>query len=516
MSESTLTGELRAGKREWIGLAVLAFPCFLLALDFTVLHLAVPKITVDLAPSSTQLLWIVDIYGFFIASSLITMGTLGDRIGRRRLLMFGGAAFGAASAIAAFADSASTLIVTRALLGVAGATLMPSTMALIRNMFHDPDQRRIAIAIWINCFVVGGAIGPLLGGVMLEHFWWGSVFLLNVPVMAALLILAPILLPEFKDPNGGKLDILSAALSLFAILSVIYGIKGMAQDGLGANSILSICIGLVLGTVFVSRQKRLTHPLIDLELFKVPAFSAAVGTQLAATITFGGLYLLVSQYLQLVVSLSPLHAGMTLLPATVAGTLGTIAAPLLVRRIAVGYVMPAGMILSSVGMVLIALMNASSGVGLLVAAYIVMSFGVNIAMTLTTDTIMTVAPPERAGAASGISETAAELGAALGIALLGSVSTAYYRSAMGIGMPSVIPTGVAVDARATIGGAIVSAAKLGGNGGAQLAEVARESFTASLSIVALISAVLVLITSLVTIGILKRNYGSAVETVRLS
>ena len=335
-------------------------------------------------------------------------------------------------------------------------------------------------------------------------------------LMAALLILAPILLPEFKDPNGGKLDILSAALSLFAILSVIYGIKGMAQDGLGANSILSICIGLVLGTVFVSRQKRLTHPLIDLELFKVPAFSAAVGTQLAATITFGGLYLLVSQYLQLVVSLSPLHAGMTLLPATVAGTIGTIAAPLLVRRIAVGYVMPAGMILSSVGMVLIALMNASSGVGLLVAAYIVMSFGVNIAMTLTTDTIMTVAPPERAGAASGISETAAELGAALGIALLGSVSTAYYRSAMGIGMPSVIPTGVAVDARATIGGAIVSAAKLGGNGGAQLAEVARESFTASLSIVALISAVLVLITSLVTIGILKRNYGSAVETVRLS
>jgi DHA2 family multidrug resistance protein-like MFS transporter len=505
MSESVVTAETRAGKREWIGLAVLAFPCFLLALDFTVLHLAVPKITADLAPSSTQLLWIVDIYGFFIASSLITMGTLGDRIGRRRLLMFGGAAVGAASAVAAFADTASTLIVTRALLGVAGATLMPSTMALIRNMFHDPDQRRIAIAIWINCFVIGGAIGPLLGGVMLENFWWGSVFLLNVPVMIALLVLAPILLPEFKDPDAGTLDILSAALSLLAILSVIYGIKRMAQDGIGTLSLASIATGLVLGTVFVFRQRQLTHPLIDLELFRVPAFSAAVGTQLVATITFGGLYLLVSQYLQLVVGLSPLHAGMALLPATVAGTMGTVAAPLLVKRIRVGYVMPGGMILSTAGMVLIALMNASSGIGLLVAAYITMSFGVNVAMSLTTDTIMGVAPPERAGAASGISETAAELGAALGIALLGSVSTAYYRSAMGDGMPAVIPTGIAADARATIGGAIVSAATLGGAGGAQLAEVAREAFTASLSIVAVISAVLVLVTSLITIGIMNRT-----------
>jgi MFS transporter, DHA2 family, multidrug resistance protein len=505
MSESVVTAETRAGKREWIGLAVLAFPCFLLALDFTVLHLAVPKITADLAPSSTQLLWIVDIYGFFIASSLITMGTLGDRIGRRRLLMFGGAAFGAASAVAAFADTASTLIVTRALLGVAGATLMPSTMALIRNMFHDPDQRRIAIAIWINCFVVGGAIGPLLGGVMLENFWWGSVFLLNVPVMIALLVLAPILLPEFKDPDAGTLDILSAALSLLAILSVIYGIKRMAQDGIGTLSLASIATGLVLGAVFVFRQRQLTHPLIDLELFRVPAFSAAVGTQLVATITFGGLYLLVSQYLQLVVGLSPLHAGMALLPATVAGTMGTVAAPLLVKRIRIGYVMPGGMILSTAGMVLIALMNASSGIGLLVAAYITMSFGVNVAMSLTTDTIMGVAPPERAGAASGISETAAELGAALGIALLGSVSTAYYRSAMGDGMPAVIPTGIAADARATIGGAIVSAATLGGAGGAQLAEVAREAFTASLSIVAVISAVLVLVTSLITIGIMNRT-----------
>jgi DHA2 family multidrug resistance protein-like MFS transporter len=256
--------------------------------------------------------------------------------------------------------------------------------------------------------------------------------------------------------------------------------------------------------VFVSRQKRLTHPLIDLELFKVPPFTAAVGTQLVATITFGGLYLLVSQYLQLVLGLSPIHAGLALLPATVAGTLGTIAAPLLVRRIASGYVMPAGMLLSTFGMALIALIDASSGIGLLVAAYIVMSFGVNVAMTLTTDTIMTVAPPERAGAASGISETAAELGAALGIALLGSVSTAFYRSAMGIAVTDNVPAAIAANARATIGGAVTSAAALGGEAGAHLTRTAREAFTGSLSVVAMIAAALVLVTSIVTIGVFRR------------
>jgi DHA2 family multidrug resistance protein-like MFS transporter len=493
MPEASAMDISKAGRREWLGLAVLAFPCFLLAVDFTVLHLAVPKITADLKPSSTQLLWIVDIYGFFIASSLITMGTLGDRIGRRKLLMIGATAFGAASAIAAFATTASTLIISRALLGVAGATLMPSTMALIRNMFHDPDQRRVAIAIWINCFVVGGAIGPLLGGFMLEHFWWGSVFLLNVPVMVMLLSLAPVLLPEFRDANAGTLDIMSAALSLTSILSIIYGVKRIAQDGPSPVALGAIALGVVLASLFVHRQRHLEHPLIDLGLFEVPAFTASVATQLIATITFGGLYLLVSQYLQLVLGLSPIHAGISLLPATVVGVLGTIAAPLLVKRLPIGLVMPAGMILTSFGIFLLSTMEISSGIRTLVIAYVIMSFGVNIAMTLTTDMIMTVAPPERAGAASGISETSAELGAALGIALLGSVSTAYYRNAM-----STAPS----EARATLAGAIEYARTGGGDDALALA--AREAFTSSLNLVALISAALVMVTSVTTLGLLRK------------
>ncbi|HEY5451177.1 MAG TPA: MFS transporter, partial [Polyangia bacterium] len=178
----------KAGRREWLGLAVLALPCLLYSMDLTVLHLAVPKLTTDLQPSSSQLLWIIDIYGFLVAGSLITMGTLGDRIGRRRLLLVGAAAFGAASIAAAFSTTATMLIATRALLGLAGATIAPSTLSLIRILFEDPRQRTTAIGIWITSYSVGGAIGPLVGGVLLETFWWGSVFLVGVPVMVLLLI----------------------------------------------------------------------------------------------------------------------------------------------------------------------------------------------------------------------------------------------------------------------------------------------------------------------------------------
>jgi MFS transporter, DHA2 family, multidrug resistance protein len=220
----------KATRREWIGLAVIALPCLLYSMDLTVLNLAVPHLSAALRPSSAQLLWIVDIYGFMIAGSLIPMGTLGDRIGRRRLLLVGAAAFGVASVLAAFSTSANRLSAARAVLGIAGATLAPSTLSLIRNMFLDPEQRTAAIGVWITSYSVGGAIGPILGGLLLQHFWWGSVFLLGVPVMVLLLLVGPVLLPEYRDPNAGRPDVISAAQSLFAILLVIYGLKQIAQD----------------------------------------------------------------------------------------------------------------------------------------------------------------------------------------------------------------------------------------------------------------------------------------------
>src|SRR5438045_5403491 len=231
--------------------------CLLYSMDLTVLHLAVPRLTEALAPSSVQLLWIIDIYGFLLAGSLITMGSLGDRIGRRRLLLIGAAFFGAASILAAFSRSATMLIVSRALLGIAGATIAPSTLSLIRNMFLDARERTTAISIWIIAFSLGGAIGPLLGGAILEYFSWGAVFLLSVPVMILLLAVGPFLLPEYRDPNAGKPDVPSAALASAAVLLVIYGLKLIAQDGLSILAVAGVLAGIALARAFVRRQTHL-------------------------------------------------------------------------------------------------------------------------------------------------------------------------------------------------------------------------------------------------------------------
>ncbi len=494
----------RAGRREWIGLAVLAFPCFLLSMDFTVLHLAVPALTAQLAPSSTQLLWIVDIYGFLIAGSLITMGTLGDRVGRRKLLLIGGATFGLASVAAAFATSAAMLIFTRALLGVAGATLMPSTLALIRNMFHDEHQRRIAIAIWINSFVIGGAIGPLLGGIMLEHFWWGSVFLLNVPVMALLLVLGPLLLPEFRDPGAGRLDLVSAGLSLAAMLALIYGVKRMAADGIGVVPAVAIGVGISIATGFVLRQRRLADPLIDVGLFQLPPFSAAVVTQLVAALSMGGIYLFVAQYLQLVLGLSALEAGIALLPSNVGGIAGTMLAPYLVKKFKIHHVMGAGMLLAAAGIGMFTQIGGPSALATIIGGFILMSIGFSSTMTLTTDVIMSAAPPERAGAASGISETSAELGMALGVAVLGSVGTASYRSIMERQLPVGVSSEAAEGVRATLAEALAVTGRLPEPLGGQVAAIARSAFSDSLALVSGISAAIVIATTIMTLIILRR------------
>ncbi|MEO8554537.1 MAG: MFS transporter, partial [Kofleriaceae bacterium] len=223
-----------AGRREWLGLAVIALPCILYAMDLTVLELAVPRLAADLHPSSTELLWILDVYGFVLAGALVTMGTLGDRIGRRKLLLVGATAFGMISVAAAFSTTAPMLIASRALLGLAGATLAPSTLALITTMFRDDRERRIAIGVWGASFSAGGLLGPLLGGVALAHFWWGAVFLLGVPVMLLLLVVGPRVLPEVKAERPGKLDLASAGLSLVAVLLAIYGVKAFAHGDAGA------------------------------------------------------------------------------------------------------------------------------------------------------------------------------------------------------------------------------------------------------------------------------------------
>jgi len=477
----------RATRREWIGLAVIALPCMLYSMDLTVLNLAVPKLSAALQPSSAELLWIVDIYGFLVAGSLITMGTLGDRIGRRRLLLIGAAAFGAASVLAAFSTSAAMLIAARALLGIAGATLAPSTLSLIRNMFHDPQQRTVAISVWIMSYSAGAAIGPLVGGALLEHFWWGSVFLINVPVMALLLALGPVLLPESRDPNAGRLDLASAAQSLLAVLAVIYGLKRIAEDGAGWLSAAAIVAGLAVGVAFVRRQRRLPDPLIDLALFRIPAFSAAIATNVLGFLATFGTFLFIAQYLQSVIGLSPLRAGLWSTPAALAFVAGSMAAPGIVRRFSPANVIAGGMTFSAAGFLLLTLVDdATSPLSALVLGSVVFSLGLAPVVTLATDLVLGAAPPERAGAAAAISETSSEFGGALGIAILGSIVTVIYRGAMSDAMPAGIPPEVAAAARGTIGGAVSAAGQLGLPLGPELLGVARSAFARAFEVTALL------------------------------
>ena len=478
----------RAGRREWIGLAVIALPCLLYSMDLTVLFLAVPHLSADLRPSSVQLLWITDIYGFLLAGSLITMGTLGDRIGRRKLLLIGAGAFGAASVLAALSTSAEMLIAARALLGVAGATLAPSTLSLLRNMFADPRQRTLAIGVWISSFSAGAAIGPLAGGVLLERFWWGSVFLLAVPVMALLLVLGPLLLPEYRDPAAGRLDLASAAMSLAAVLLVIWGLKQLAQDGPGLPPALSILAGLAVGLVFVRRQQRLPDPLLDLSLFANRPFSAALAANtLNFFVEFGAL-LFIAQYLQLVLGLSPLQAGLWMLPASAGFIVGSLLTPLLVRRARPAFVMAAGMELAAVGFGLLTQVDPAAGLVVLVTGSVVFSLGLAPTTTLATDLMVGIAPPERAGSASGISETSSEFGGALGIAVLGSIGAAVYRGQITEAFPAAVPSEAATAARDSLGGAVAAAGQLPEQLGATLLDTAREAFTQGLQLSFAISA----------------------------
>ena len=478
---------MKAGRREWIGLAVLALPCLLYSMDLTVLHLAIPKLTVDLEPSSAELLWIIDIYGFLVAGSLITMGTLGDRIGRRKLLLIGAAAFGVASVAAAFSTTATMLIVTRALLGVAGATIAPSTLSLIRNMFLDERQRTTAIGIWVTSFSTGSVIGPLVGGVMLEMFWWGSVFLLGVPVMVLLLIVGPRLLPEYRDPNPGRLDLVSAAMSLGAVLAMIFGLKRIAQNGVSLASVLIIVAGLAVGIAFVRRQLRLPDPFLDLRLFRVRAFTAALATYgLSISFLFGG-FLFLPQFLQLVLGLTPFRAGLWTLPWAFAFVAGSMLAPIVVRRIRPAFVMAGGLTMSAIGFALFTGLDASTSFATFTIGSTLFSLGMAPVFTLTTDIVVGSAPPERAGAASAISETSAEFGGAVAIAIFGSIGVAVYRSAMADLAPAGVPPQALEAARATLGGALAVARELPADVGAQLLTAARAAFIAGVQLGAAIA-----------------------------
>ena len=510
MSSSSLpasSAPQTATRREWIGLGVITLATLLYSMDLTVLHLAVPKLSADLQPSSAQLLWIIDIYGFFVAGTLVTMGTLGDRIGRRRLLLIGAATFGLTSILAAFSTSPEMLIVARALLGISGATLAPSTLSLIFHMFTEPRERTIAIGVWIGGFSAGSAVGPVLGGVLLQFFWWGSVFLLALPVMAALLLFGPRVLPEYRDPEAGRLDLISAAMSIAAMLAVIFGLKQIAQDGVGPIPLLAVLAGLAIGWVWVRRQRLLASPMIDVGLFRIRQFNVALAVNFLAIFIAIGYFLYVAQYLQLVVGLSPFEAGLWSLPSALGFIVGSQVASRLVQRIRPAYLIGTGLAGAAIGLVILTQVGASNpNLYPLVAASVIISLGLSPVFGLTTEMIVGSAPPERAGAASGISETASELGGALGIAVLGSIGVAIYRGQLGSGqLPTGLPAPVADAARDTLGGAVRIASDLPSGVAAPLLEAARAAFVQGMHATSVIAAVIAAGLAVMTVAALRSH-----------
>lgn len=411
--------------RKWAALGVLALALLLIAVDGTVLALALPALQRDLAPSPTEVLWIGDVYSFVLGGLLITMGTLGDRIGRKRLLLTGAFGFGAASLLAAFAPSAEWLIVARALLGVAGATIMPSTLSIIRNLFTDPVQRTRAVAVWAAMATAGAALGPLVGGVLLEHFWWGSVFIINLPVMALLLVFGYIWLPESRDPSPGPFDLVSAMLSAVGVVPLVYAIKELALVGPSVTSAVAGLVGVAGLWLFVRRQQSSAHPMIDVALFRNPAFTGAVGASMIAIFALTGLVFFLSQYFQNVLGYSPLEAGLRELPLGIAGLAVIAFIGPVVRRLGAGRSIALGLLASAGGL---ALVGVSAVYGAIAVALVILGAGVGLALTLTTDAVVSAVPADKAGAASAVSETAYELGAALGIAVLGTVLSAWAAS----------------------------------------------------------------------------------------
>ncbi|WGX95821.1 MFS transporter [Nocardioides sp. L-11A] len=486
-----------AGPREWAGLALLALPTLLLGLDVTVLYLVLPAMAAELGPSATQTLWIMDAYGFLLAGFLVTMGTLGDRLGRRRLLMVGIAAFAAVSGFAAFAPGPELLILARALLGVVGATLMPSTLSLVSTMFPDPRQRAVAIGVWATMFAAGMAAGPIVGGLLVDALWWGAAFLLAVPVAAVVLACGPLLLPEYRDPGAGRLDPASVVLSLAAILPLVYAVKHAASGGPDAGALAASVAGVVAGVAFWRRQRRLEDPLVDVSLFRDRAFGAALAVLLLGLTGVGGTMYLVTQYLQLVDGLSPSAAGLWMGPPAIAMVLAGIGAPLLARRIPPGLVIGGTLGISLIGYALLA--TVGRGDELAVAAgFGFVYLGLGAIAALGTDIVVGAAPPEKSGSAASLSETVQELGIAIGVALLGSLTTAVYRSRL------ALPDDVAdAEAAALVDGLGTASAVAGELPPGALAD-AQLAFTAGLNVASAVAGLVIAVAAALSLHRLRR------------
>ncbi|MEU0242265.1 MFS transporter [Nocardiopsis sp. NPDC006198] len=498
-------GHLSAGRR-WAALAVLAASLLVVVMDMTILNVALPEMAAALAPTAAQQLWIVDVYSLVLAGLLVTMSTLGDRWGRKRMLLTGFAVFGGASLLVLAAESAPVVIAVRALLGVGGAMIMPATLSMIRSLFTDPAERAKALGIWAAVASLGAAVGPIVGGLLLEHFSWHAAFLLNVPLMAAAVLVSLFLLPEARNPHPGRWDALATALSIAGMTALVWGIKRIAKEGpADALALAALAAGLALLVWFVLRCLHSDSPLLRVRLFTVPSFTAGTLAALFITLAMGSALLLAAQWFQLVQGWSPLRAGVGLLPMAIAATVVSPLAPVLAQRIGARTVLVGGLALSGLGFAALALAPAPLTYAPVAVFLTLLGAGMG-ALAIASAIIMSGTPAEHAGSAAAIEETSYELGAVLGVAVLGSAASALYRAelpASDLAAAGLGPQGVGA-AQESLGGALHVLADLGPAGAAAAAQ-AQEAFTHGLTLVGGIGAAIMLVSVVVVFALTPKD-----------
>jgi EmrB/QacA subfamily drug resistance transporter len=481
--------------RRWLTLGVLSLSLVIIGLDNTILNVALPTLVRELGASASELQWMVDAYVLVFAGLLLTMGALGDRFGRKLALMSGLLIFGVASVFAAFADSATALIAARAAMGVGGALIMPATLSIITNIFTGKERGR-AIAIWAAVAGLGIVIGPTLGGWLLQNFWWGSVFLVNVFIVAIAMALGFFFVPESKDPSATPLDPAGALLSIAGLGALVFAIIEAPSRGWTDGVVLgAFVVSIILLGIFFWWERRAEHPMLRLEFFKNPRFSAASGAIFLVFFAMFGTIFMLTQYLQFVLRFTPLEAGIRILPIATM----VIAAPLsvrLVEKIGSKIVVASGLAVVTVATALLALITIESGYGQVAVALAVLGIGMGLAMAPATDSIMGSLPLAKAGVGSAMNDTTRQVGGALGVAILGSILSSSYGTAMDP-VTGALPPEAAAVASDSIGGAIAVASQLG-DGGAALVRAANEAFVNGMSSAVWAAAAVALVGAVVT------------------
>ncbi len=492
--------ETTADDRRWLSLAVLCLSLVLIVLDNTVLNVALPTLVRDLGATTTQLQWMVDAYVIVFAGLLLTAGALGDRFGRRRALQAGLVVFAVASGLAALSSTSGQLIGARAVMGLGAAFVMPATLSIIIAVFTDPTERARAIAIWAGMAGVGVALGPVVGGWLLEHYWWGSVFLINLPVVALALVSGRLLLPESSDPTHAGLDVTGAALSIVGVGALLWAIIEAPVKGwtdpltMGAFLLAALLLG-----GFVAWERHVEHPMLDVAFFADPRFSAASASIALVFFALFGSFFLFTQLLQFVLGYSALEAGLRLLPISlVMGVVSPLSARL-VERVGTKLVVTAGLVVAAVGLVMASTLTAGSGYGTLLAAMLVLALGISLTMAPATESVMGSLPPAKAGVGSAVNDTTRELGGALGVAVLGSLLASGYASSLTASLRDVaVPAEVLGIARESLGAALQVAGGMGGPAGEAVALAARTAFVDAMATGTLVAAGVALVGAVIT------------------